>query len=188
MGYLTNMGGVRICSYCFEYCDKNIVELLKLERCVVLWVSLVVLNKPNRFEDAISYCKAQSRSVRTFNPQEIGERYLSYLLQQKLYDFCASRLAATLGPDTDKVPFCVVFLSSKMTNHHQWEKWIYIFFEHKRVAALVPHIPFEDPGFVLHKSIYTLVLTILVRLLVLMMIVFMLCFIIRSKRTRELFT
>ncbi|CAG8570731.1 10525_t:CDS:10, partial [Cetraspora pellucida] len=95
----------------------------------------------SRYEEALaSLHEAQAwGGSKVYDLDEIGERYLVYLIKQEEYTKAAEKCKKILK-----------------TNKDLWEKWIFTFSELKHLKEIATYIPFNDPQ--LSSTIYEIVL------------------------------
>ncbi|CAG8681179.1 15096_t:CDS:10 [Gigaspora margarita] len=94
-----------------------------------------------RYEEALdSLQEAQAwGGSKVYDINEVGERYLTYLIRQEDYSKAAENCKKVLKTDKEL-----------------WEKWIFTFSELKHLKEITPYIPFKDPQ--LSSTIYEIVL------------------------------
>ncbi|KAK9816865.1 hypothetical protein WJX72_006282 [[Myrmecia] bisecta] len=91
-----------------------------------------------RFQQAVDIAEADP-AIKTSTRELVAERYLQHLVAEGKYEEAASLTPRLLQKDAVA-----------------WERWVYLFAQLRRLPALAPHIPTEDP--LLRQTAYEMVL------------------------------
>ena len=92
-----------------------------------------------KYEEALNQATTNQAHIHTHNLVDIGERYLTFLVDSKEVEKSAAWCPRILG-DSEKL----------------WEKWIFLFAKLRQLRAISPYIPIANPQ--LSQTVYEMVL------------------------------
>lgn len=140
----------------YELCQPNDYALVPGDDCFyIVSPKDVIMGKSFESDDKVRWYLEREEYLpafelvlkepySTFDKFEIGEAYLSSLIEQGNFSEAASKLKLIFGE-----------------NKELWDKWAFIFAERKQLSALLPYIPLKSPT--LDQTVYEMVLAYMLK-------------------------